>query len=87
MAPLDPASKSQVMTKLKNFCSQSVVLVIYHADVGWGPVAASSDAYDDDAIAAVRDGSGTSKECVPSNDFFDHNLHVENKRLVTRHVC
>ena len=27
MAPLDPASKSQVMTRLKDFCSDSVVLV------------------------------------------------------------
>lgn len=27
MAPLDPASKSQVMSRLKYFCSRSVVLV------------------------------------------------------------
>jgi len=75
MAPLDPASKSQVMSKLKSFCHESVVLVIYHTDVGRGPASdAASDDDDDD-------------ECVPSNSFFDHNLHVENKRLTTRPVC
>ena len=73
MAPLDPASKSQVMSKLKSFCHESVVLVIYHTDVGRGP---ASDAASDDE-----------DECVPSNSFFDHNLHVENKRLTTCLVC
>jgi len=67
MAPLDPASKSQVMSKLKDFCEGSVVLVIYHTDVG------ASDSDDD--------------ECVPSNSFFDHNLHVVDKHLTTRPVC
>ena len=71
MAPLDPASKSQVMSKLKAFCGDSVVLVIYHTDVGRGP-ASDTDSED---------------ECVPSNSFFDHNLHVENKHLTTRPVC
>jgi len=33
-APLDPASKSDVMSRLKAFCADSVVLVIYHTDVG-----------------------------------------------------
>ncbi|KAL7539301.1 hypothetical protein ACHAXR_009291 [Thalassiosira sp. AJA248-18] len=75
MAPLDPASKSQVMSKIKAFCQESVVLVIYHTDVGRGP--GSSD-----AANASED-----EECVPSNSFFDHNLHVENKHLVTRPVC
>ena len=68
MAPLDPASKSHVMTKLKEFCHESVVLVIYHTDV-------SQQAEEDDT------------ECVPSTNFFDSNLHVENKRLITRPVC
>jgi len=67
MAPLDPASKSQVMSKVKDFCEGSVVLVIYHTDVG------ASDSDDD--------------ECVPSNSFFDHNLHVVDKHLTTRPVC
>mmetsp|Transcript_46039 Transcript_46039/g.97689 ORF Transcript_46039/g.97689 Transcript_46039/m.97689 type:complete len:1010 (+) Transcript_46039:267-3296(+) len=77
MAPLDPASKSQVMSKLKSFCHESVVLVIYHTDVGRGATASA------DASGSNGDG----KECVPSNSFFDHNLHVENKRLATRPVC
>lgn len=68
MAPLDPASKSHVMAKLKEFCHESVVLVIYHTDV-------NQQAEEDDT------------ECVPSTNFFDHNLHVENKRLTTRPVC
>ena len=33
MAPLDPVSKSLVMSKLKDFCRDSVLLVIYHRDV------------------------------------------------------
>lgn len=68
------ASKSQVMSKLKNFCQESVVLVIYHTDVGRGPGS--------DTTATSED-----EECVPSNNFFDHNLHVENKHLTTRAVC
>jgi len=36
MAPLDPTSKSLVMSKIKSFCEESVVLVIYHSDVSSG---------------------------------------------------
>lgn len=32
MAPLDPASKALVMSKLKAFCDNSIIIVIYHAD-------------------------------------------------------
>jgi hypothetical protein len=70
-APLDPTSKSKVMSRLKEFCKNSVVLVIYHTDVG----ASTSDGDDDD------------NECVPSSGFFTHNLHVMNNHLVTRQVC
>jgi len=71
MAPLDPKSKALVMAKIKAFCSGSVVIVIYHTDVG-----------------RETDGEGgESVECVPSNDFFDGNLHVENKILHLRPVC
>ena len=74
MAPLDPASKSLVMGKLKAFCRDSVVLVIYHTDVG----------------RSVSGGEGEEQvktECVPSNNFFHHNLHVENRMLTRRPVC
>lgn len=70
-APLDPDSKSLVMRKLKEFCSNSIVLVIYHADV-------------------KMDEMGDEKKedsCVPSSDFFDHNLHVENGVLSLKPVC
>lgn len=77
MAPLDPTSKSQVMSKLKAFCNRSVVLVIYHTDVG------RVEASDDDTSEAAA----TDVECVPSNNFFDHNLHVVDKHLTTRPVC
>ena len=73
MAPLDPASKGQVMHKLKSFCKDSVVLVIYHTDAGRGP-SPSDPTSDEDA-------------CVPGNSFFDYNLHVVDKHLVTRPVC
>jgi ABC-type Mn2+/Zn2+ transport system ATPase subunit len=33
MAPLDPTSKSLVMSKLKTFCEESIIIVIYHTDV------------------------------------------------------
>merc|ERR1719291_1017612 len=69
MAPLDPTSKSQVMAKLKDFCSSSVVLIIYHTD------------------ANQRAKENEEAECVPSTNFFDYNLHVENKQLITRPVC
>lgn len=74
MAPLDPASKSQVMSRLKQFCNESVVLVIYHTDVGRNA--------DEGATNYVG-----KRECVPSNNFFNHNIHVENKHLIHRPVC
>jgi hypothetical protein len=73
MAPLDPKSKSLVMGQIKAFCAGSVVIVIYHTDVGVGQ---ESD----------EDG-GELIECVPSNDFFDGNIHVENKLMHLRPVC
>ena len=71
MAPLDPRSKSLVMGQIKSFCAGSVVLVIYHTDVG--------REQDDEGNARV--------ECVPSQDFFDGNLHVENQTMKLRSVC
>jgi len=70
-APLDPDSKSLVMGKLKNFCSNSIVLVIYHADVKVDEMGEETEV----------------DSCVPSSDFFDSNLHVENGRLSLRPVC
>jgi energy-coupling factor transporter ATP-binding protein EcfA2 len=71
MAPLDPTSKSLVMAKLKKFCSASVVIVIYHSDVG----------------REHDGGEGEMVECVPSNDFFDGNIHVENRVIQLRPIC
>ena len=71
MAPLDPRSKALVMAKVKAFCSGSVVIVIYHTDVG-----------------REQEGEeGKTVECVPSNDFFDGNIHLENKMIHLRPVC
>ena len=36
LAPLDPVSKRGVMAKLKEFCRDSLMLVIYHSDSGDG---------------------------------------------------
>lgn len=44
-APLDPKSKAVVQHKLKEFCSQSVVLAIYHSDAKEGCVR-SGDFFD-----------------------------------------
>ena len=76
MAPLDPASKSSVMGKIKAFCSESVVLVIYHTDVRATSVTAGDDGEEAKEI-----------ECVPSTNFFEDNLHVENRLLTRRPVC
>lgn len=74
MAPLDPASKSLVMKALKSFCSESVVIVIYHMDV--------QTVQEDEDDAAL-----TAKECIPSTNFFDHNIHLEHGILHLRDVC
>ena len=73
MAPLDPSSKAMVMSRIRTFCGESVVLVIYHTDVG----------------RSVAGGAGEAEdvECVPSNDFFGHNLHVEDQMLTMRPMC
>merc|ERR1712238_42658 len=86
-APLDPDSKNLVMQKLKTFCRNSIVLVIYHADVkkntegssssnGIGSSSSSEDPSGDDDLA-----------CVESSNFFDNNIHVENGSLILRPVC
>ncbi|VEU43018.1 unnamed protein product [Pseudo-nitzschia multistriata] len=71
MAPLDPRSKALVMEQIKSFCIGSVVIVIYHTDVG---------------REQEKDG-GDLVECVPSNNFFDGNIHVQNKTMILRPVC
>jgi len=73
-APLDPESKSLVMQKLKSFCSNSIVLVIYHADTRNSAVAEGEQANDD-------------SNCVESSNFFDNNVHVEDGTLFLRPVC
>ena len=71
LAPLDPTSKQLVMAKLKDFCKGSIIIVIYHADIGHGQ----------------ETNEGGKIECVPSSNFFDHNLHLENQNIKVRPVC
>ena len=68
-APLDPESKNLVMQKLKSFCSDSVVLVIYHADVKVVEGSEENEEMSDDSA------------CVESSNFFSSNIHVENGSL------
>ena len=75
MAPLDPESKSLVMTRIKDFCKESVVLVIYHSDVATD---LTSEDTNDESLPS---------DCVASSGFFDENLHVENGLLIRRPVC
>ena len=70
MAPLDPASKALVMAKMKDFCRESVVIVIYHTDVNRGV-----------------EVEGETVDCVPSNNFFDKNIHLEHGLLHLRPTC
>jgi len=72
-APLDPESKMLVMGKLKRFCSKSIVLVIYHADVKVEEF-------------GVDDGNNEDV-CVPSSNFFDDNLHIDDGIFNLRAVC
>jgi len=79
LAPLDPASKVLVMQKIKSFCSESIVIVIYHNDVSDNdPGSLGPDGHFDEDIAQT---------CVPSNNFFDDNLHVENGYLTRKSLC
>lgn len=72
-APLDPDSKSLVMQNLKEFCTDSVVIVIYHFDAD---------------VNNSKDGSQSANDaCVPSSNFFDANLHVQDGSLDLRAVC
>jgi len=71
-APLDPESKNLVMQKLKSFCTDSIVLVIYHADV---------------KVAEGEEASEDGGACVESSNFFDNNIHVEDGALFLRPVC
>merc|ERR1712154_109512 len=75
-APLDPDSKSLVMQRLKNFCSNSIVLVIYHFDADVTKVTEGSE-----------ESASKEDECVPSSNFFDANLHVKDGNLMLRSVC
>lgn len=72
MAPLDPDSKSLVMAKLKEFCNESIIIVIYHTDVGRG-----GDTGSDEEFLA----------CVPSNNFFDENIHLEKGFVHVKKTC
>mmetsp|Transcript_30627 Transcript_30627/g.46378 ORF Transcript_30627/g.46378 Transcript_30627/m.46378 type:complete len:824 (+) Transcript_30627:25-2496(+) len=69
MAPLDPNSKSLVMSKLKAFCKGSIIIVIYHTDV------------------RGSDDEEKFDECVPSNNFFDGNIHLESRTINMRALC
>jgi len=70
-APLDPTSKSLVMMRLKEFCKGSIIIVIYHSDIG--------------NQQETEDGNNV--ECIPSSNFFDHNLHLENQNIQVRRTC
>jgi len=70
-APLDPDSKTLVIKKLKTFCSNSFVLVIYHADAN---------------VDDLEEDNG-GKSCIPSNNFFNKNIHIEGGVVSLRNLC
>lgn len=55
-APLDPDSKNMVMQKLKAFCNESIVLVIYHAEASEDSTCVESSNFFSSNIH-VEDGS------------------------------
>jgi len=87
-APLDPDSKNLVMQKLKTFCSASIVLVIYHADVKKTEGSSISNGGNGGGSGGNEDQNGDDDmACVESSNFFDNNIHVENGSLILRPVC
>ena len=64
------------MQRLKNFCRNSIVLVIYHFDAD---------------VTKVTEGNKEDirkeDDCVPSSNFFDASLHVKDGNLLLRSVC
>merc|ERR1712232_810073 len=82
MAPLDPASKKLVMMQLKQFCSESILIVIYHTDVG----RTNSGGRELEEDEEGSDGT-TAEECIPGNNFFDKNIHLEGGNIYIRDTC
>ena len=71
MAPLNPLLKSLVMSKLKGFYVDSVVIAVYHT-----------------VVSREQEGEeGETIKCVPSNDFFNSNIHVENQMINLHPGC
>ena len=60
------------MQKIKEFCSDSIVLVIYHADV---------------QVTEGKEKEEEDDACVHSSNFFDANIHVSQGKLILRPVC
>ncbi len=60
------------MQKIKEFCVDSIVLVIYHADV---------------KVMEGVEKEVEDDTCVHSSNFFDANIHVSQGKLLLRPVC
>ncbi|KAL1528771.1 hypothetical protein AB1Y20_010099 [Prymnesium parvum] len=75
-APLDPASKAAAMRKLKAFCTDSVVLVVYHPDSA------------EHREAAEQAGASVDALCEAGVDaFFDGVLEVRRGALLPLQSC
>ena len=95
LAPLDPWSKQYVMRRLRSFCSESLVLVIYHADPReeeTGEVEAGVDdtgaAVDEDSVtknvSSSSRGSARADVCgAGGGSFFDGMMHFSDDGKVT----
>lgn len=97
-APLDPASKLYVMRRLRSFCSESLVLVIYHADARESEADEAEAGVDDADVnsAAVDERSDAERASIPSRgsaladvcsagggSFFDGVMHFSDDGKVT----
>mmetsp|Transcript_18402 Transcript_18402/g.41984 ORF Transcript_18402/g.41984 Transcript_18402/m.41984 type:complete len:957 (-) Transcript_18402:440-3310(-) len=83
-AALDPRSKAVVQSRLKRFCSKSLLLVVYHSDTEESAIDSPLDLSLDSTGGS---SNSTAHGCVPSNGFFTLNLHVEQGVARLRPLC
>jgi energy-coupling factor transporter ATP-binding protein EcfA2 len=96
LAPLDPWSKQYIMRRLRSFCSESLVLVIYHADareedtgeveVGVDDTGASKDedSVVTENVSSSSRGSALADVCgAGGGSFFDGMMHFADDGKVT----
>ena len=85
-APLDPSSKTMLMRRLRAFCNESVVLVVYHSEADH----AVDDGTDDDASPRRTLSESEEEEAVceaGGGTFFDAVIALKGGALQAPKTC